>query len=110
MNPDSPDLTASPQIPTPSGRHKGRRVWVFRIGAVALGLFAFVLLEAVCWCFGWGKPSLAEDPFVGFRAIHPLFEADEKSGQYAIPKARRRFFQEESFPVQKGENTFRIFC
>ena len=110
MNTDSSHPDSFALTPTAPNRRKMRRVWWFRIGAVLFGLLLLVALEAVFWCFGWGKPSHAEDPFVGFREIHPLFEPDADSGQYAIPPARLKFFASEAFPIQKGENTFRIFC
>ncbi len=91
-------------------KKRSRRVWAFRLAAVGFGLLLLGLAEVLCWGFDWGRPSHADDPFVGFREIHPLFEPDETGERYDIPPARLKFFAKESFPVKKGENTFRIFC
>ncbi len=104
MNTDTP--TSQSDTPPP---RKRRKVW-FRLAAVGFGLFLLILIEAACWLFGWGTPSHAEDPYVGFREIHPLFEPDPTGENYVIPPARLNFFAPESFPINKGENTFRIFC
>ena len=69
-----------------------------------------MLVEGACVIFGWGTPSTFEDPFVGFDDVRPLFVLNDDSSEYFVPKSRRRFFAEESFPVQKKPNTFRIFC
>src|SRR5688500_13227058 len=110
MNTDAPESTSPPVKPSGANRPPSRRGWAFRAGAIVVRPLVPGLFEAVGWGLGGGKPSHAEDPFVGFREIHPLFEADEDAGQYAIPPARLNFFAPESFPIQKGENTFRIFC
>lgn len=111
MNSETPAPTSG-EKPTPqtSVQPTNRRVWWFRLGAVGFGLILLGLFEIICWCFDWGRPSHAKDPFVGFRAIHPLFELDESGQRYEIPPARLNFFAPESFPAEKGENTFRIFC
>ena len=75
-----------------------------------LGLSVFLVAEAVCVLFDWGRPVDYDDPFVGFSKIHPLFVLDEAGQHYAIPKSRRRWFAPESFPARKGPDTFRIFC
>ncbi|MCA9071810.1 MAG: hypothetical protein KDA84_22940, partial [Planctomycetaceae bacterium] len=102
----SPEKATSPTPVKPSKR----RVWLFRLGAVGFGVFLVVMFEVICWCFDWGQPSHAEDPFVGFREIHPLFELDATGDDYAIPPSRLSFFAPESFPAKKGKNTYRIFC
>lgn len=94
----------------PATKRRARRTWWFRLAAVAFGLGLLVLVEALCWFLDWGRPSHAEDPYVGFRKIHPLFVRDETGERYEIAPARLNFFASESFPAKKGENTVRIFC
>jgi lysophospholipase L1-like esterase len=111
MAADSPNSDPqTPAKPASTRPASSRRVWWFRLGAVLFGLFLLIFVEAVCWVFDWGRVSHAEDPFVGFRAINPLFELDDTGETYAIPPARYNFFAPESFPAEKGKNTFRIFC
>ncbi len=109
--PSSSESSPSAESPkSPATKNRSRRVWAFRLAAVGFGLLLLGLAEALCWCFDWGRPSQTDDPFVGFREIHPLFEPDETGERYEIPPARLKFFAKESFPVKKGQNTFRIFC
>jgi lysophospholipase L1-like esterase len=96
---------AAPAVPT-----SRRRLWLFRSAAVLLGLSVFVVAELVCRALGWGVPTRFDDPFVGFSAVHPLFEFQEGAGRYAIPPSRLKFFAYESFAADKPERGFRIFC
>lgn len=105
--PTASSENATPQTPTKTSK---RRVWWFRLAAVGFGLFLLVMFEVVCWRFDWGRPSHTEDPFVGFREIHPLFELEETGERLVIPPARLSFFAPESFPAKKDDNTYRIFC
>lgn len=86
----------------------GKRI-LFRVGAVLLGLLPLLLCEFAFRGLGLGKPQDANDPFVGFSDIHPLFVLNEETGRYEIPKSRQTHFQPESFPAQKAANEFRIF-
>ncbi len=87
-----------------------RRRWLFRAGAVLVGLSLFVLVEVVCRLFDIGHPQLIDDPFVGFSELQPLFELNETKARYEISKPRLKFFALESFPARKPVGTFRIFC
>ena len=87
-----------------------RRRWLFRCGAVLAGLWLFVVIEIACRLTGIGKPQELDDPFVGFSELQPLFELSELGDRYEIPKARRKFFNEDSFAASKSPGTFRIFC
>ena len=52
------------------------RFWrrlAFRLAAVIVGLMPFVLAEVTLRVFDLGRPDRSDDPFVGFRAVHPLF-------------------------------------
>jgi lysophospholipase L1-like esterase len=87
-----------------------RRIWLFRLGAVALGLAPLLLAELLCVAFDWGRPRLEYDPFVGFSSIQPLFELTDDGRWYEIAPARRDFFAPDAFAAEKGEHEFRIFC
>lgn len=86
-----------------------RRTWLFRGGAILLGLAIPIGLELVCRLLGWGSQVPSQDPFVGFKGVNPLFELNAKSGNYEIPKAKLKFFSPESFPAEKPAGTCRIF-
>ena len=87
-----------------------RRRWLFRVGAVLLGLSLFVVVETACRLFDIGQPALIEDPFVGFSGFQPLFQLDESGDSREIRPPRLRFFAAESFAAVKPAGTFRIFC
>ncbi len=87
-----------------------RRRWVFRIAAILLGLSPLVAFEATCALFDWGRPSLHDDPFVGFRAIKPLFVLSDDGQRMEIPKARQVYFAADSFATKKAANEYRVFC
>ncbi len=87
-----------------------RRRWVFRLAALLLGLLPLVGFEAACVVFDWGRPSLHDDPFVGFRAVKPLFVPSDDGTRMEIPKARQVYFCADSFAAQKADDEFRIFC
>ena len=87
-----------------------RRLWLFRLAAVALGLSIFLVIEVVCRLTGVGIPENHEDPFVGFSQLHPLFVLDESDGEYRIPVSKQKYFVEDSFPATKPTDSLRIFC
>ncbi len=94
---------------TPPPRSR-RRAILFRLAAIALGLAPLLLLEGLLWCFGAGTARYDHDPFVGFRAIHPLFVPSDDGERYEIAKSRLDFFRPDSFAAEKGQDEFRIFC
>ncbi|MCH8149945.1 MAG: SGNH/GDSL hydrolase family protein, partial [Planctomycetes bacterium] len=96
--------------PPSSQRRSVARGLLFRAGAVLLGLAPFFLAEGACLLFDWGRPSLHDDPFVGFSAVRPLFVLSEDGRRYEIPRGRQKFFRPESFAAEKGADEFRIFC
>ena len=57
--------------------------------------------------------TLTEDPMVGFGENMPLF-VRQKQGDgtfvYRTAKNKLRYFNDQSFPADKGKNTCRIFC
>ncbi len=102
----------------PKARHPARarapfwslRGLAFRLGAVGLGLFPFVLLELFLVVVDWGRPSAYEDPFAGFRAVTPLFELRDDGTRYEIAEGRQRFFRPDSFLATRPPDGYRIFC
>ncbi len=73
---------------------------------IVVAFLGLVLIEGALRLV-WSPPVSTEDPFVGFSAIHPLFTV--KDGVATTSTVRQRYFNKESFPVEKGENTFRVF-
>lgn len=87
-----------------------KRSILFRFGAVMLGLLPFLLFELVLQCIGWQQTDAISDPYVGFTEIRPLFTVDGAGLNYEVSKARMPLFCQDSFPVDKPEHEFRIFC
>lgn len=75
-----------------------------------MGLSIFPLAEGICALLDVGRPSLHDDPFVGFNEVHPLFELNADGTKYERSPARKQFFAYESFPATKAPSTYRIFC
>ena len=90
-------------------RSRSRR-WLFRLLAIVCGLLPFVVLEFSLSIADVGRRDATDDPFVGFAEIVPLFELSEDGTKYEIAERRRKFFAHDEFPVEKGPDTFRIFC
>lgn len=93
--------------PLPPSR---RRRWAFRVAAVLLGLSPLLAFEGLCRLLDWGRPSLHDDPFVGFASVRPLFVLTPDASRYEIPPARQTYFRPESFAAAKADDEFRIFC
>jgi lysophospholipase L1-like esterase len=103
-----PDMAAQDQT---TARLRARpRLWAFRAAAVVLALAPWVAAEGVLRAFDLGRPALADDPFVGFSAVWPLFELDRTGTRYEIPPAHFKFFRPASFDAVKPRGEFRAFC
>lgn len=87
-----------------------RRLRLLRVMAVLAGVSLFALLEGIFWLGRYGEPDTADDPFVGFSDLQPLFVHDEQAQEYRIAESRSRFFATDSFPVVKSPDTTRVFC
>lgn len=102
------DMPSDPgTVERPTSR---RRRWLSRLAAIGFGLSLLAAFEGFCTLCGWGRPELHDDPFVGFRAIRPLFVLSEDRARYEIPKSRQPHFCPQSFAAEKAHNEFRIFC
>ncbi|MFZ5832247.1 MAG: SGNH/GDSL hydrolase family protein [Planctomycetota bacterium] len=82
----------------------------FRLAAVVLGLTPLFAAELALRAFDLGKPRYEGDPFVGFSAVHPLFELSADGAEYRTAPARLVFFSPEAFPSKKPPGELRIFC
>ncbi len=73
----------------------------------------FVLVETLLAAFGVGRVLDTEDPYVGFDKRIPLMtvEVDEE-GNKVVRTADNKtvWFNSQSFPLEKGASTKRIFC
>ncbi len=93
-------------------RHPRRALWkgiVFRTAAVLLGLAPLLAVELALRGLGLGRATEANDPFVGFSDIHPLFVLSDPAGRYDIPPSRQLHFEPDSFAAAKPPGEFRIF-
>lgn len=98
----SPSLTAPRHLPR-------RKLWLFRFLAVLVGLSPLLALELSLRLAGIGKPTEANDPFVGFSSIQPLFVRNDATKRFEIAKSRLTHFQPDSFAAAKHKDEFRIF-
>lgn len=94
----------------PTGRRRWARRLVFRLLAVMIALAPFFLAEVLFLALDWGRPRCDHDPFVGFRAVRPLFTAGDDGSRYEIATWRQKFFYPDSFAREKGVDEYRIFC
>lgn len=93
----------------PNPRHPRWKLWLFRSLAVLIGLSPLFPLEIGLRIAGICKPTDANDPFIGFSSIQPLFVRNEAKGRYEIAKSRLTHFQLDSFAANKPRDEFRIF-
>lgn len=106
-----PSDNQSDQVTKPVAGDNSRS-WSRTIRDLMFGLFIclffFLAIEGGLRVFWPIENATQEDPFVGFSAIHPLFQ--EHDGQVTISTNRLRYFNEVSFKAVKPKNTFRIFA
>ncbi len=81
----------------------------FRLGAVGLGLLGVLVLEGVFRLIGLGRPELAQDAYVDFQGIRPLFERSADGTLFRTATVRTNFFVRDQFSVTKQEREFRVF-
>jgi len=83
---------------------------LFRVTALALPLFAWIMAEGV---LGRVLPAIkgsAHDPWLGFSEHLDLFAFEEESNHYQIDEAHHYAFEPNGFSAEKNTNTLRIFC
>ncbi len=83
---------------------------LFPLGAVLIGLLPLVVTEVVLRACQVGFVSDADDPYIGFDHIRPLFRLNPQTNRYEIGPERQTFFRPDGFPAEKPKNGFRIFC
>ena len=83
---------------------------LFPLCAVLIGMLPLVVTEAVLRTCHLGVVSDADDPYVGFANIRPLFRFNTQTGDYEIAPERQTFFRPDSFSAKKAANEYRIFC
>lgn len=81
----------------------------FRAVSILIGLSPLVVCEGVLRLTGLGDVSKAEDPYIGFVDVQPLFVHDPETDRFEI-HPRRELFQPASFAASKSDREFRIFC
>ncbi|MBI1374808.1 MAG: hypothetical protein GC159_18970 [Phycisphaera sp.] len=85
--------------------------WLFRIGALLLGLLPFVVLEVTLTAMGVGDaPPVDEDPYVSFAELRPLFYLEQDKGVYRTSAWRTPAFAADRFDAVKPAGEFRVFC
>ena len=87
-----------------------RRRWMFRLAAILIGLSPFLLLEVVFRVADIGRQRELGDPYIGFSAIHPLFELNAAGDCYEVAASRQEFFRPDRFLASKPQDEFRVFC
>ncbi len=87
-----------------------RKIWMFRLAAVLLGISPLLLLEFALQTVRWQASSEIVDPFVGFSEVRPLFVKSEDGTQFQISPERYPLFRPDSFAATKDSAEFRIFC
>ncbi|MHC4740783.1 MAG: GDSL-type esterase/lipase family protein [Planctomycetota bacterium] len=99
------------KIETDLSRRTGPVRWVlFRLGAVLVALLPVVLLEVGLRLAVPGPGVGLEDPYVSFSGVRKLFVLDSSGRRYETAGERLDFFYPQSFPAEKAEDAFRIFC
>ena len=101
MQPASPSTTRA--------RSRGRLVAKLSLATLSTLLF-FGLAELLLWALGVHPVIETRDPFVGFSSRLPLFVEQDSSGLMETAANKRTFFNAQSFPRVKAQDTLRIFC
>ena len=96
-------------VATPKRLSRAKRIG-FRLAAMVLGVLPFVLLEVGLRWANVGRVTEADDAFLGFQSVRPLFELNAAGDRYETAPSRRVHFYPDSFAARKGENEYRIFC
>ncbi len=90
--------------------YRSQRIWLFRLGAVAVGLLPMVLIEATLRALKMPQTAVAIDPYVDLHHLRPLFELDAATKKYRIGPHRYKLFRPAEFDATKKSGSFRIFC
>ncbi|MCC5805018.1 MAG: tetratricopeptide repeat protein [Opitutales bacterium] len=90
-----------------AGRISRGRLWVFRVAALALPLLLLLLLEIVLRVAGYGYPTqfFLRSEIAG----EPVYVENRDYTRRFFPDALARSLHPAALPVDKGEETCRIF-
>jgi lysophospholipase L1-like esterase len=80
-----------------------------RLAAVGVGVLVLVCIEVILVLADVAPLSPADDPFVGFAAVHPLFVTSPDGTRYQTSATRLGFFARDSFSVRKSATGRRVF-
>lgn len=83
-----------------------RRFWL-RLLCVAAALLPLALVELALRRHG--SPLAADDPYVEFVSVEPLFVRNDTGDRYRTAPNRLAYFRPQSFPTPKPDDAFRIF-
>jgi len=108
MNQTCPPLT-EPDLQEKTVRIHHRHPILFRCAAVLVGLTIVCLLEGLLRLWGVQPLPHSQDPFVSFSEHSTLFVKNEAGTDYQTSTDRSDFFRPQSFPVNKAQDTFRVF-
>ncbi|MFO0871985.1 MAG: tetratricopeptide repeat protein [Pirellulales bacterium] len=82
----------------------GKKIAFSVITCVVVGL----VLEGTLAAIGVRPWYVVQDPYVGFQAGSPLFVAE--GTRWRTNPAKLAYFNDQTFPQEKGPRTYRIFC
>lgn len=69
----------------------------------------FAALEALLALAGVEPAAVGDDPYVGFSRT-PLFVVDDTGARYTTAASKAKWFNDQSFAVDKPDDVTRIFC
>jgi len=85
-------------------------IWKNLLTAILVPAAFFLVVEGVLALSGVEPVRYEDDPYVGFSASFPLFVEDAGSGRMITAPNKRRLFNAQSFPRDKPNGAYRIFC
>jgi tetratricopeptide (TPR) repeat protein len=105
---------AEPEAVPSSAVARPRPLWKSILFTVILVAAFFGALELALALVGVRPVLVTEDPFIGFAENIPLFvEERQPDGSVLFKTAENKnliFNKDQSFPKEKGSDTYRIFC
>ncbi|QDV24153.1 GDSL-like Lipase/Acylhydrolase [Aureliella helgolandensis] len=109
-NKHSDDLGQEKRHRPKSARIPAHRLWLFRIGAILVGLLPLAACEGVLRWIDLPRHPPATDPFVDLHSLKPLFELNPETDILSIGAQRMNLFRPASFARVKGQGGFRVFA
>ena len=94
----------------PRRKRKRRRRLFFHLTAMVVVLSPLLLAELVLRLCVAPPPFRADDPYVAFSDLPPLFAPDATGDRFETAAERLVAFRPQSFAASKPRGTFRVFC